>query len=110
MLDNRFDPPVVTIGPAGTVTWTNNERDANHNHIVFAPGGGAPSFCLNGRAYVGNTPTIVANTGERLRWYVFNLDLGDVWPTSTRTRRAGSCRLRRVVPQTSTASARPRPS
>src|SRR6185369_4837290 len=51
-------------------------------------GGGASTFCLNGRAYVGNTPTIVADAGERLRWYVFNLDLGGIWhnfhPHSTR--------------------------
>jgi hypothetical protein len=28
---------------------------------------------------VGNTPTIVAQAGQRIRWYVFNLDLGEVW-------------------------------
>ena len=35
----------------------------------LAPGGGAPTYCLNGRAYVGNTPTIEVAPGERLRWY-----------------------------------------
>jgi hypothetical protein len=34
---------------------------------------------LNGRAFVGNTPTIVAESGKRIRWYVFNLDLGMEW-------------------------------
>ncbi|HXU37452.1 MAG TPA: LodA/GoxA family CTQ-dependent oxidase [Blastocatellia bacterium] len=83
--DNFFLPAVVDIGPGGTVTWTHKGESA---HIVFAGGGGASTFCLNGRAYVGNTPTIVADAGERLRWYVFNLDLGGIWhnfhPHSTR--------------------------
>jgi plastocyanin len=83
--DNFFSPAVVDIGPGGTVTWTHKGQSA---HIVFAGGGGASTFCLNGRAYVGNTPTIVADAGERLRWYVFNLDIGGVWhnfhPHSTR--------------------------
>jgi hypothetical protein len=34
-----------------------------------------PSFCLNGRSFVGNTPTILAEAGQKIRWYVFNLDL-----------------------------------
>jgi FtsP/CotA-like multicopper oxidase with cupredoxin domain len=74
--DNVFDPQVVSIAPGGTVHWTN---DGNHDHIVFSGGGGATNFCLNGRAYVGNTPTIEGETGERLRWYVFNMDLAGVW-------------------------------
>ena len=86
--NNTFDPAAITVGPGTLVTWTNNETEANHDHIVFASGGGAASYCLNGRAYVGNTPTIVVDAGERLRWYVFNLDLGSAWhnfhPHSTR--------------------------
>ena len=43
---------------------------------------------MNGRAYVGNTPTVEVEAEERLRWYVFNLDFGGVWlnfhPHSTR--------------------------
>jgi len=74
--DNFFDPQVISIRPGGTVHWRN---DGNHDHIVFSAGGGTANFCLNGRTYVGNTPTIVGETGERLRWYVFNLDLGGVW-------------------------------
>jgi FtsP/CotA-like multicopper oxidase with cupredoxin domain len=74
--DNLFDPQVISIAPGGTVHWTNV---GNHDHIVFSGGGGASNFCLNGRAYVGNTPTIEGNTGESLRWYVFNMDLAGVW-------------------------------
>ena len=41
--------------------------------------GNLPSFCFNGRSFVGNTPTIVAAAGQKIRWYVFNLDLGKLW-------------------------------
>ena len=33
------------------------------------------SLCINGRTFVGNTPTIVGRAGQRIRWYVFNLDV-----------------------------------
>lgn len=83
--DNFFDPQVATVAPGATVTWTHR---GGNPHIIFAGGGGDATFCLNGRAYVGNTPTIVAPTGSRLRWYVFNLDVGGTWhnfhPHSTR--------------------------
>lgn len=74
--DNFFDPAAVSIAPGGTVHWKNL---GNHDHIVFSGGGGATNFCMNGRAFVGNTPTIEGNTGETLRWYVFNMDLAGVW-------------------------------
>ena len=74
--DNFFDPQVISIAPGGTVHWKNV---GNHDHIVFSGGGGSTNFCLNGRAFVGNTPTIEGNTGEQLRWYVFNMDLAGVW-------------------------------
>jgi FtsP/CotA-like multicopper oxidase with cupredoxin domain len=74
--DNFFNPASASIRPGASVTWINN---GNFDHIIFAPGGGAATFCLNGRAYVGNTPTIEAAPGERLRWYLCNLDLGTVW-------------------------------
>jgi hypothetical protein len=38
-----------------------------------------PSLCYNGRSFVGNSPTIVAFAGQKIRWYVFNLDLGRGW-------------------------------
>ena len=37
------------------------------------------SLCYNGRSFVGNSPTIVASAGQKIRWYVFNLDLGRGW-------------------------------
>jgi len=74
--DNRFVPPDITITAGTKVVWTN--FGANQ-HIVFAGGGGRPTFCFNGRAFVGNTPTIVGASGDTIRWYLFNLDVGSVW-------------------------------
>jgi FtsP/CotA-like multicopper oxidase with cupredoxin domain len=74
--DNFFSPAVQTVAPGGAVTWFNSGQ---HEHIVFAGGGGAASFCLNGRSYVGNTPTIEAAPGQRLRWYLLNMDVNDTW-------------------------------
>lgn len=64
MVNNTFTPATIQVALAGTVNWFNSDT---HNHIVFAPRSGGSSFCLNGRSYVGNTPTIVANAGARLR-------------------------------------------
>jgi FtsP/CotA-like multicopper oxidase with cupredoxin domain len=74
--DNRWVPQVVQVGPGGTVRWTNKGGNA---HIVLATGGGVPTYCLNGRAFVGNTPTIEVQPNDRLRWYVSNLDVGETW-------------------------------
>ncbi len=74
--DNSFVPQNVSVRPGKKVIWTLAQ---NFDHIVLAPGGGALTYCLNGRAFVGNTPTIEADAGERLRWHVVNLDLGSVW-------------------------------
>lgn len=74
--DNVFTDADIAIRPGSTVTWV---HVGTFPHIVFAPGGGAATFCLNGRTFVGNTPTIEAEAGERLRWYVLNLDLGSMW-------------------------------
>ena len=76
-----FSPATVTVGTGGTVTWKNIDggKDNSIHHIVYASGGGTQTYCLNGRAYVGNTPTIEVASGERLRWFLFNLDLGTVW-------------------------------
>jgi FtsP/CotA-like multicopper oxidase with cupredoxin domain len=35
--------------------------------------------CINGRAFTGNTPTILATAGQCIRWYVFNLDVAGNW-------------------------------
>ena len=66
--DNFFNPTGVSIRPGASVTWTNG---GNFDHIVFAPGGGAATFCLNGRAYIGNSPTIEVRPAQRLRWYLY---------------------------------------
>ena len=77
--NNQFTPQNATVAPGGTVAWTNNEPQANHDHLVISDGGGAATFCLNGRAFVGNTPTVEVDSGDALRWYLFNLDVGGVW-------------------------------
>ena len=74
--DNRFLPGDVTVTTGTRVTWINH---GNNQHIVFAGGGGNLTYCFNGRAYAGNTPVIDAASGETIRWYLFNLDLGSVW-------------------------------
>jgi plastocyanin len=75
--DFFFSPANVTVGIGGQVTWTNNGPS---QHSVLERGGDSiPSYCFNGRSFIGNTPTIVAHTGQRIRWYVFNLDLSMNW-------------------------------
>src|SRR6266481_6982009 len=77
IVDFAFNPANVTIGVGGQVTWIN---DGPSQHSVLERGGdNLPSYCFNGRSFVGNTPTIVAHAGQRIRWYVFNLDLGMNW-------------------------------
>ena len=70
-------PPTSTVGIGGQVTWTNN--GPSQHSVVESGGDNLPSFCFNGRSFVGNTPTIIAHAGQRIRWYVFNLDLGMGW-------------------------------
>lgn len=72
----RFDPPEVHVQPGGRVRWT---AGTVQTHTVTENGAGIPSFCLNGRSFVGNTPTILAHCGQKIRWYVFNLDLSMGW-------------------------------
>ena len=74
--DNFFSPAVATVAPGGTVVWTNTGAS---QHIVFSGGGGASTFCINGRAFAGNTPTIETESRDRLRWFVFNLDFAETW-------------------------------
>jgi FtsP/CotA-like multicopper oxidase with cupredoxin domain/streptogramin lyase len=74
--DNRFVPADHTVTKGTKVTWTNWGANA---HIVFAGGGGKLTWCFNGRAFVGNTPIITGNSGETIRWFLFNLDVGSVW-------------------------------
>lgn len=73
----RFTPAEIAVRPGGMVRWVHN---GSENHTVTEDGGGGlQTHCFNGRAFVGNTPTILAEAGQRIRWYVFNLDLGMTW-------------------------------
>lgn len=72
----KFDPETASVGPGGIVRW---EHAGTLTHTVTEDGVGLPSFCFNGRVFVGNTPTILAEAGQKIRWYVFNLDLGMTW-------------------------------
>jgi FtsP/CotA-like multicopper oxidase with cupredoxin domain len=77
MQDFQFTPADVTVGVGGRVIWTNN--GPSQHSVVESGGDSLPSFCFNGRTFVGNTPTVLAHAGQRIRWYVFNLDLGMGW-------------------------------
>jgi FtsP/CotA-like multicopper oxidase with cupredoxin domain len=77
IVDFAFNPPSVTVGVGGQVTWTNS--GPSPHSVVERGGDSMASFCYNGRSFVGNTPTIVAHAGQRIRWYVFDLDLGMTW-------------------------------
>jgi FtsP/CotA-like multicopper oxidase with cupredoxin domain len=72
----RFFPDDVSVRPGGKVRWV---HAGNQKHSVTEDGATVPSYCFNGRSFVGNTPTILAAPGQRIRWYVFNLDLGMNW-------------------------------
>ncbi len=72
-----FSPATVIVGVGGTVTWMNN---TNFHHTVTSKEGAAmETHCINGRGFVGNSPTIVGRSGQRIRWYVFNLDTRETW-------------------------------
>lgn len=73
----RFELDDVTIRAGGTVTW--NHAGTQPHTVTDRTGAGLESLCINGRTFVGNTPTIVVESGKRIRWYVFNLDLGMMW-------------------------------
>jgi len=73
----RFDSNDVTVRPGGVVTWMH--QGAEPHSVTQAAEAGLESFCINGRSFIGNTPTIRARAGRRIRWYVFNLDLGMMW-------------------------------
>lgn len=73
-----FDPADVTIGVGGKVRWENNDG-GNHHTVTSKEGASMPTHSINGRGFVGNSPTIVGRAGQRIRWYVFNLDMGMNW-------------------------------
>ena len=68
-----FSPATVDIDVGGTVRWENHSEA---HHTVTEAGAVMPSHSINGRAFVGNSPTVEVETGHTIRWYVFNLDLG----------------------------------
>ncbi|SCY11334.1 Multicopper oxidase with three cupredoxin domains (includes cell division protein FtsP and spore coat protein CotA) [Nitrosospira sp. Nl5] len=73
----RFELDDITVGVGAVVTW--NHAGNQPHTVTERSGAGLESFAINGRTFVGNTPTIVAESGTRVRWYVFNLDLSMVW-------------------------------
>ncbi len=77
IVDFAFNPANVSIGIGGQITWLNS--GPSQHSVVEVGGDNLPSYCFNGRSFVGNTPTVVAHAGQRIRWYVFNLDLGMNW-------------------------------
>jgi plastocyanin len=72
-----FSPADVTVGVGGTVKWVNNS--AFHHTATSKEGAAMETHCINGRGFVGNSPTIVGRSGQRIRWYVFNLDTRPTW-------------------------------
>lgn len=72
-----FSPQVVTVGPGGQVTWTNQGQQ--HHTVTSSEGGALKSHCFNGRSFIGNSPTIEGYPGQKIHWYVFNLDIGHEW-------------------------------
>lgn len=77
IVDFAFSPADVPVGIGGQIVWTNN--GPSPHSVVEVGGDNLPSYCLNGRSFVGNTPTIIAHAGQRIRWYVFDLDLAMTW-------------------------------
>jgi FtsP/CotA-like multicopper oxidase with cupredoxin domain len=79
--DFQYTPNEVIIKPYRTVTWEYRKGAGIGPHTVTPDGVGAarPTWCINGRAFVGNSPTIEVSENQTIRWYVFNLDLGMMW-------------------------------
>jgi FtsP/CotA-like multicopper oxidase with cupredoxin domain len=73
-----FNPPDVTVTVGGTVKWENHDS-LNQHSITSKQGAAIPTHCINGRGFTGNSPTIVGRVGQRIRWYVFNLDTSTTW-------------------------------
>jgi plastocyanin len=72
-----FSPADITVGVGGEVRWENHSRF--HHTVTSRQGASMPTHCINGRGFVGNSPTIVGRVGQRIRWYVFNLDTSTTW-------------------------------
>lgn len=76
-LPMAFSPPDITVGVGGTVTWINTT--AFLHTATSTQGAAMATHCINGRGFIGNSPTIVGRSGQRIRWYVFNLDTSTNW-------------------------------
>ncbi len=72
-----FSPEMVMVAPGGTVRWENHSQ--LHHTVTSSDGANIPTHCINGRGFLGNTPTIVAPAGQKITWYVFNLDTSENW-------------------------------
>ncbi len=72
-----FSPQMTIVGIGGTVRWENQSQ--LHHTVTSKEGANLPTHCINGRGFVGNSPTIVAPAGQRIRWFVFNLDTSETW-------------------------------
>ena len=72
-----FYPKTVQVAPGGTVTWTN--QSIQHHTVTSNDGAAKATHAINGRGFVGNSPTVVAKAGQSIRWYVFNLDFDSDW-------------------------------
>jgi FtsP/CotA-like multicopper oxidase with cupredoxin domain len=87
-----FSPGDIDVGVGGTVRWENHSMF--HHTVTSVEGASRMTHCINGRGFVGNTPTIVAPSGQRIRWHVFSLDTSEAWhnfhPHSMRWEFAGS--------------------
>ena len=75
--DFFFSEANVILGTGGQVTCINS--GPSQHSVVERAGDNIPSYCFNGRSFIGNSPTILAHSGQRLRWYLFNLDLSMNW-------------------------------
>ncbi|HKQ75726.1 MAG TPA: galactose oxidase-like domain-containing protein [Blastocatellia bacterium] len=72
-----FSPADITIDIGGAVRWENHSM--SRHTVTSQQGATMPTHCINGRGFTGNSPTIVGRAGQRLRWYVFNLDTSATW-------------------------------
>jgi plastocyanin len=72
-----FSPNDIPVGIGGTVTWVNQTQE--HHTATSKDGASIATHCFNGRGFTGNSPTIVGYAGQKIHWYVFNLDIGTEW-------------------------------
>jgi len=81
-----FDPAHINVAPGATVIWHNRGGTTHGAMSTSVTSAGTvadpdpiPSYCFNGRTFLPNTPRIVVKQGEKIRWYVLNLDVDMMW-------------------------------